>query len=272
MKKQEINIGDVFGRWTVINNDYIIKNSHRCYLCRCSCDAHTEKYVDEFNLKKGKSLSCGCLSKESARTRMKKHGKSHKSKLYNVWTSMRERCNCKTDTSYQRYGGRGISICKEWDDFQVFEEWAVKNGYDENAPKGTYTLDRINVNGNYEPNNCRWISLSEQSDNKTNTIWLTYNGKTQTLLQWSKELGMPSKLLRNRYYDRWPVDRIFQPIVEKVGKNYIEYKGEIHTLSYWSQKLNLPYTTMWRRYVKGYPLDIVFSKEPLKKCLEKKGG
>lgn len=261
MQKQEIHIGDVFGRWKVVDDNYIIKNNHRQYLCRCSCEVHTERYVDEFNLRRGKSLSCGCLTKETTSIRMKKHGKSKKSKLYNVWVSMRRRCNCKTSAEYSSYGGRGILICKEWDDFEVFEKWSLENGYDETAPKGVCTLDRIDVNGNYEPSNCRWISLSEQGNNRRNTIRLTYNGKTQTLLEWANELGMSHDNLYNRYYEGWDVDRLLQPNAEKVGKHYVEYQGETHTLGYWSKKLNLPYSTMWRKYTKGYPLEIVFSQE-----------
>ena len=88
-------------------------------------------------------------------------------RLYEVWGSMKKRCNNPNDKSYKNYGGRGIKVCKEWNEnYLSFKKWAYKNGYDENAPHGECTIDRINVNGNYEPNNCRWISNAEQQKNK----------------------------------------------------------------------------------------------------------
>ena len=96
----------------------------------------------------------------------KKHGKSRKSRLYNVWVGMRQRCNDKNHKSYKNYGGRGIRVCEEWDDFESFEAWALDNGYDKDAPYGECTLDRIDVNGNYEPSNCRWVDAATQARNK----------------------------------------------------------------------------------------------------------
>ena len=120
-------------------------------------------------LNSGKTKSCGCLRDDMIAEVNKKHGKAgvgKKSRLYNVWVGMRQRCNDKNHTSYHNYGGRGISVCPEWDDFETFESWALVNGYDPDAEYGKCTLDRIDVNGNYEPGNCRWISMSEQNKNK----------------------------------------------------------------------------------------------------------
>ena len=260
--REKLNIGDIFGRWTIADNEYVLERGHRKYMCECSCGKHTRRYVDEYNLKCGKSLSCGCISSELTRQRRLKHGKSN-TRLFHIWCGIRERCYTKTRPEYKEYGGRGITICDEWNDFETFEKWAFDNGYDESAPKGECTIDRIDVNGNYESSNCRWISLTEQSDNRTNTIRLTYNGKTQTLLQWSKELNLNYKTMSTRYYEGWAVEEILNPNHERIGKNVIEYKGEVHTLNFWAKKLGLSNATMWRRYSKGYPLDIVFSKESL---------
>ncbi len=270
--KEEIYVGQMFGRWRVKSADYIKKGGHRNYLCECTCDKHTEKYVDEYNLKNGKSQSCGCLIRESASARFSTHRKTN-TRLYHIWCGIRERCYTTTSKSYPHYGGRGIKMCDEWfNDFEIFEKWALANGYDENAPKGQCTIDRIDVNKGYSPDNCRWISLSEQSDNRTNTIYLTHNGKTQTLLQWSKELNINPKTMATRYFKGWTVEKMLTcQTNERRGKNTIEYQGEVHSLGFWARKLGLSEATIWRRYSKGYPVEVIFSKDRIDKIIEKGG-
>lgn len=125
-------------------------------------------------------------------------------RLYEVYKRMIERVNNKNNKQYKYYGGRGIKICDEWlHDFQVFKKWAYDNGYDDNAPKGKYTIDRIDVNGDYEPNNCRWITIQEQQYNKRNNHYLIYNNKKQTMKEWSDELGIKFKTLEKRIRMGW---------------------------------------------------------------------
>lgn len=124
-----------------------------------------------------------------------KHGLRH-DPLYSVWANMKNRCYNKNDPHYERWGGRGITVCKEWrNNFKLFYDWAVANGY----RKGL-TLDRIDNNGNYEPSNCRWSTIKEQNRNKRNVKFIEYNGKSQLLEEWANELCIKPKTLWMRLY------------------------------------------------------------------------
>lgn len=124
-----------------------------------------------------------------------KHGLWN-TRIYRIWQRMKTRCYNKNFQHFKDYGGRGIKVCDEWlNDFMAFYKWAVDNGYNDNL-----TIDRIDVNGNYEPNNCRWLTNDEQQNNKRNNILLTYNGKTQTITQWANELGIKRSQIQYRYY------------------------------------------------------------------------
>lgn len=134
------------------------------WLCRCDCGNNTIVPTNQLN--SGNTRSCGCMRDSLISQVNKSHGKSHKSRLYNVWVGMRQRCNDKNHKSYHNYGGRGISVCDEWSDFSCFEKWSLENGYDETANYGDCTLDRIDVDGNYAPSNCRWADAKVQAANR----------------------------------------------------------------------------------------------------------
>lgn len=180
------------------------KNNNTQWLCRCDCGNTT--IVSRGALVGGKTKSCGCLKHREAANRT--HGKS-KTRLYYVWRNMINRCYDSNVRDYKSYGGRGITICDEWkNDFQVFHDWAIANGYDETAERGKFTLDRIDVQGNYEPANCRWTDEKTQANNKRNNNLIEYNGITKTEKQWSDEKGIPYKTLHNRlHYLHWDVER-----------------------------------------------------------------
>lgn len=141
---------------------------------------------------------------------MYKHG-MRGTRLYNIWCSMKQRCCNKKDKDYKRYGGRGIRVCDEWiTDFKAFYEWSMANGYADNL-----TIDRIDVNGNYAPNNCRWVSVKVQNNNRRSCKLIEYNGEIHNLAQWSALLGINEITLGSRLNKGWSIERAFAEPVHK---------------------------------------------------------
>lgn len=159
-------VGQRFGRLTVMYRNNENKRRHSSWHCKCDCGNETN--VITSHLTSGVIQSCGCLGRDHRAESRTKHHKSH-TRLYNVWNGMRQRCNDPNHKSYSNYGGRGIKVCDEWSEYSVFEKWALDNGYDVNAEYGICTLDRIDVNGNYSPDNCRWVDIPTQAKNKRNS-------------------------------------------------------------------------------------------------------
>ena len=179
------------------------KNGRNYWLCRCCCG--NEKTVRGDHLISGATHSCGC-KKTKQITEMNKTNKKHGmrySRIYNIWCGIKDRCENSNYHNYNDYGGRGIKICEDWRrDFVKFYEWAVKNGY-----KSDLTIDRINVNGDYCPENCRWVSMKVQENNKRNNRVLTYKGRSQTITQWSEEIGINRETLYGRIRRGWDVEK-----------------------------------------------------------------
>lgn len=143
-----------YGRWTVL--EYA---GHSLWKCKCECG--TISCIDSYSLRSGNSSSCGCKTKEMASKTHKKHGFAG-SRLYRIYYKMKERCYRPENDNYKYYGGRGITICAEWlKDFSVFAKWAMANGYADNL-----TIDKIDNEKGYSPDNCRWITIQEQQKNK----------------------------------------------------------------------------------------------------------
>lgn len=170
-------LGQRFGKLTVIG--YGHDDRHNQYLWKCRCDCGKELYVHPANAKMGRVHSCGCLQREKATT----HGQRY-TQLYRTWVDMRRRCRDSKHPTYANYGGRGIKVCDEWQSFEVFEQWALSHGYTD-----TLTIDRIDVNGNYEPSNCRWATIQEQSNNKRNNRYVDVFGEHLTITEATRKYG-----------------------------------------------------------------------------------
>lgn len=174
--------------------------------CRCDCGGTID--VLPYQFKNGAVKSCGCLRNTIYN---KQDGRS-KHPLYGIWRQMMQRCYNEKSKIYHRYGGRGIYVCEEWHNFFKFVEWSNSVG---GRPDG-YTLDRKDNNGPYSPQNCRWATMKTQNMNKSDNIVIEYNGRSQTLTEWAKELGINCVTFHNRYVRGWSIERmITEPVHTK---------------------------------------------------------
>lgn len=195
-----IKIGDQFGRWKVVG--FAGEHGHnKKWNAQCSCGKFGR--VFQSSLLSGCSKSCGCLHREISRRvciSRTKHGDSRRgkiSRIRSIWGSIRRRCINPKVKAFANYGGRGIKICSEWNDYRVFKDWALRNGYQDGL-----TIDRINNDGDYEPRNCRWITLKLQSRNKRTTKVISYKGETKSVQEWAECIGISYKNLWARL-KRW---------------------------------------------------------------------
>ena len=206
--------GERHGRLVVLGPANIKKRTENYWLCKCDCG--NECVVSGSQLKKDGTKSCGCYQKETYGKHAITHGMT-KTKLYKRWNSMKQRCQNPNEARYADYGGRGISVCEEWEDFEGFKKWAMENGYEEHL-----SIDRIDNDGDYCPENCRWVPMSVQAWNKRTTTRITYNGETHSLNGWSKKTGLPPSTIRARIDKRWDIkDALTVPWLErKERKNW----------------------------------------------------
>ena len=196
--------GKRFGKLIVLEmQEHIVGED---VMWKCKCDCGNEIMANVGNLKNGHTKSCGCLRVDRCKTNFTKHGLEH-TRLYGIWSDMRLRCYDEKNIAYHRYGGRGITICDEWkNDVKAFYDWAMANGY-----KDSLTIDRIDNDGNYCPENCRWVTRKEQNNNRRDNHKLTFNGKTQSIPEWAEELGLTYGGLYDRLYRGWPIEKVLAP-------------------------------------------------------------
>ncbi len=201
MGVRNIKEGMVFGRLTVLlSYTSTSKTKKSSHLCLCSCGSISEH--DGADLRRGDAKSCGCLFKEGRHLLNTTHGKSH-SPVWLTWVNMRARCFKPGNRNYHNYGGRDITICDKWMTFEGFYE----DMGDKPFPKAQ--LDRIDVDGDYHKDNCRWVSNKQNANNKRNNRYIIYLGLTATLSQWCDAIGISGSMVRSRYYQGWGIEDMF---------------------------------------------------------------
>lgn len=189
--------GEKFGKLTVVKLVVAGDANHRKYLCSCQCGG--EKIVSEDNLRRGHTKSCGCI----LRTR---NGESH-TRLYAAWLSMLNRCYRGKTQVEKHYQKRGITVCDEWrNSFASFKQWAESNGYSDSL-----SLDRIDNNAGYSPENCRWATQKQQANNTSQNVYVEWNGKVRTISEWADYAGLPYGLVRNRIARGWDMKKALRP-------------------------------------------------------------
>lgn len=189
--------GKKFNHLTVV--EYIGQRKGRT-MWRCQCDCGNEIEVDSSSLKSGNTTACGCRQSEGWYNSLT-HGKS-KTRIYKTWQGMKSRCYNPNAKYYENYGGRGITICKEWlDDFMNFYNWAITNGY-----RDDLTIDRIDNDGNYEPSNCRWVTRTVQMNNMRKNRIIEFNGERKSVSDFARQYGFAPELIHERLNRGWSVD------------------------------------------------------------------
>ena len=211
--------GQTFDRLTVVERAGSNARGRATWLCHCECG--NDVIVVGNALLRRNTKSCGCLVPDVSSANGKKravHGKTGE-RLFSVWINMRARCRSPKHHAYKNYGARGITVCPEWDnDYEAFRSWAFANGYNENAPRGECSLDRIDNDGPYSPENCRWVSLLEQQANKSGVLLVTYKGVTKPASQWSIEAGFSRHLVGDRIKKGWSVEDAITTPSRKRGR------------------------------------------------------
>lgn len=211
--------GQKFNRLTAI--EPVGRDKRNSVLWRCKCDCGNETITTVSHLRNGHTKSCGCLMRETSAINM--HNITFKTgcsleRLYAVWSEMLLRCNNPANKAYKHYGGRGIKVCKEWQDYLAFKDWAYSHGYNENAKCHECTIDRIDVNGNYCPENCRWATNAEQIVNKQDTVYVELNGERMALSQAAEKLRMNYGTLNSRINKlHWHVEKALYTPVHDCG-------------------------------------------------------
>lgn len=183
-------LGKRFGRLIAVES--VGPNKHKQIVWRCMCDCGNETFVTATQLKQGVVRSCGCLRRDTTRANKTVHGHRYE-RLYGIWKNMNKRCNNSSDAAYDRYGGRGINVCDAWkNSYEDFRDWSFSHGYSDDL-----SIDRINNDDGYFPENCRWVDGFTQMNNTRRSRYIEYNGLIHTIAEWARLFGVNRSTLRN---------------------------------------------------------------------------
>ena len=199
-KKGHINVKAGERSHKLVTTGNAKKKNNHSYI-EVMCDCGKIKYVKFSHFKDGSTKSCGCLRKEFALSRKTIVNR----RLYDIYYSMLARCSNPKSINYKNYGGRGIKVCDEWMDYKTFEDWALKNGYTDDL-----SIDRIDNNKDYTPENCRWVDMIIQSNNRRTNKYVTYKGEKKTVAEWCRELNIPTARTYSRLAKGWSVEKAFE--------------------------------------------------------------
>lgn len=234
--------GKKFEKLTVLRRDESVKPGNGVYwICLCECG--NECSISSYALNKKIRVDCG---KHRSEHHFIKHGDTKRNninRLYRIHNNMIQRCDNPQHSDYQWYGGKGIKVCEAWYDYETFKTWALNNGYNDNL-----TIDRIDGDGNYCPENCRWATMTIQANNKKSVPKYEYNGEMHSISEWARILGVKRELLRDRINRLgWSVDEAFSTPPSPINQ-YFEYNGESHTWKEWSDITGINENTLRGRY------------------------
>lgn len=235
------------------------------WVCECQCDAKTIKEVSGIELKTGRTKSCGCLRREVNIQKIKAYNEAAGyesredgelgTRLYEIWVGMKKRCYNTNAERYEDYGGRGITVCDEWlHSFSNFKQWALSNGYSSNL-----TIERLDNDGIYSPDNCKWATYKEQSLNKRNTVRVEYNGETLTLNDIVERYNIPYETVRARYYRGWSIEKIIEKGASNAHIVLLEYNGETLTMHEISERYGIPYAVVKDRHRRGWSTERIIN-------------
>lgn len=267
--------GKQFGHLRVVQ--YAGKRSkHRFWLCRCRCGRETR--VEGSKLKRGSTKSCGCMKSSACAIAQLKHGGSrrrNKDAEYNIWCKMRQRCNNPKDAAYRHYGGRGIKVCDRW--WDSYENFLEDMG---RRPSKKHSIDRIDNDGNYEPENCQWATHEKQMQNQRKSVRLTLNGVTRCISEWARELGIRPGTLQLRKKLGWDdVEILTTPPNTRTRQSYkrrsralraskharlLTHEGVTRCLREWSEVTGIKDSTLHARLKSGWSVEKTLTT-PLRK-------
>lgn len=249
MPKKTTPIRTRFGRWLVLSQAPSRNGHHTYFMCRCDCG--TIRVHARSTLETGRTHSCGCLARELSSDRKRTHGMSTH-KLFPVWNSMMSRCYKNQDPAFERYGGRGISVCRRWHDVRNFiadNEHFVAPGL---------SMDRKNNNRGYTRQNVRWVDAKTQSRNRRNVVMATYKGRTKPLVSWATELGLnPKTILTRVTILGWPVREALETPISKFNRrsSLVSWKGHSITLPELARKHSICPLLVRGRLERGWSLE-----------------